>query len=240
VSGPTPSTRLLLYATPAHECSYFDARQAVTLFADPEHPKDAWLQGALTEQGFRRSGRHLYRPRCPSCSACEAVRVPADRFRASRSQRRTWRRNRDLRVEVRGQAFLEEHYDLYVRYVTGRHPGGGMDDPTPEKYEDFLLCPWSETRLLEFRDGDELIAVAVSDRLPDALSAVYTFYAPELAGRGLGVYAVLWQIEAARRAGLEWLYLGYAIDGCRKMDYKRLYRPQQRLRDGEWTELGAG
>ena len=140
-------------------------------------------------------------------------------------------------MEVRDQAFLEEHYALYVRYVTGRHPGGGMDDPTPAKYEDFLLCPWSETRLLEFRDGDELVAVAVSDRLPDALSAVYTFYAPERVSSGLGVYAVLWQIEAARRAGLDWLYLGYAIDGCRKMDYKRLYRPQQRLRDGEWTEL---
>ena len=237
MSGPSPPNRLLLYATPAHECSYFDKRQAVTLFADPEHPKDAWLQGLLTEQGFRRSGRHLYRPRCPSCAACEAVRVPARRFRPSRSQRRTWRRNRDLRVEVRDQAFLEEHYALYVRYVTGRHPGGGMDDPTPAKYEDFLLCPWSETRLLEFRDGDELVAVAVSDRLPNALSAVYTFYAPELVSRGLGVYAVLWQIEAARRADLDWLYLGYAIDGCRKMDYKRLYRPQQRLRDGEWTEL---
>jgi arginine-tRNA-protein transferase len=240
VSGPTPSERLLLYATPVHECSYFDARQAVTLFANPEHPKDPWLQGLLTEQGFRRSGRHLYRPHCPSCNACEAVRVPVQRFAPSRSQRRTWRRNRDLEVRVCAQAFAEEHYDLYARYVTGRHPGGGMDDPTPEKYEDFLLCPWAETRLVEFRAGGELLAVAVSDRLPDALSAVYTFFDPEHHLRGLGVYAVLWQIEAARRAGLDWLYLGYAIDGCRKMDYKRLYRPQQRLHDGVWVEVDDG
>jgi arginine-tRNA-protein transferase len=239
LSGPSPSQRLLLYATPAHECSYIPAREAVTLFADPDHPKDPWLQGALTEQGFRRSGRHIYRPRCPQCSACEPVRVCAQAFAPNRSQRRTWRRNRDLQVQVREQSFVREHYDLYVRYVTQRHPDGGMDDPTPGKYEDFLLCPWSDTRLIEFRECDELIAVAVSDRLPEALSAVYTFFAPEHESRGLGVYAVLWQIHAARQAGMRWLYLGYAIDACRKMAYKQLYRPQERFRNGRWEACGG-
>ncbi len=234
MSGPSWSDRLLLYATPAHECSYLPQREAVTLFADPEHPKDPWLQGVLTEQGFRRSGRHLYRPRCPSCSACQAVRVPAREFVPNRSQRRTWRRNRDLQVRVMAQDFVPEHYALYERYVTARHPGGGMDEPTPAKYRDFLLCGWADTRLVEFRDGATLLAVAVSDRLPRALSAVYTFYEPGDAGRGLGVYAVLWQIEAARQAGLDWLYMGFAIAGCRKMEYKTGYRPQERLRDGRW------
>ncbi len=240
MSRPLPARRLLLYATPAHECSYIPERQAVTLFADPDHPKDAWLQGVLTEQGFRRSGRHIYRPHCPECTACEPVRVNVRDFAPNRSQRRTWRRNRDLRARVREQAFVTEHYELYARYVTQRHPGGGMDDPTPEKYEDFVLCPWSETRLIEFRDGEQLLAVAVSDRLPSALSAVYTFFAPEHEGRSLGVYAVLWQIEAARRAGFDWLYLGYAIDGCRKMAYKQHYRPQERLRGGHWEPVEDG
>ncbi len=237
MSGPSPPDRLLLYATPAHECSYLPRREAVTLFADPEYPKDAWLQGALTEQGFRRSGRHMYRPRCPRCTACEAVRVPVGEFRPSRSQRRTWARNRGLTVRVRPQGFETEHYELYVRYVTGRHPGGGMDDPSPEKYRDFLLCDWSDTRLVEFRDGRRLLAVAVSDRLPGALSAVYTFFDPAQVQRGLGVHAVLWQIDAARRAGLDWLYMGYVIEGCRKMAYKGCYRPQERLRGGRWTRM---
>lgn len=237
MSGPSPPQRLLLYATPAHECSYITEREAVTLFADPDHPKDPWLQALLAEQGFRRSGPHLYRPRCPNCSACEAVRLPLEGFRPSRSQRRTWQLNRDLDVTVLEQEFRQEHYELYVRYLTHRHAGGGMDDPTPAKYRDFLLCPWSQTRLVEFRLDGELLAVAVSDRLPDALSAVYTYFAPEHAARGLGVNAILWQVEAARHAGLRWLYLGYAIDGCRKMDYKRLYRPQERLRDGNWVAV---
>jgi len=237
LSGPTPSGRLLLYATPAHECSYLPGREAVTLFADPEHPKDPWLQLALTEQGFRRSGRHLYRPRCPGCEACEPVRVPVAEFAASRSQRRAWRRNADLEARVLEQAFHDEHYALYARYVTSRHPGGGMDDPTPERYEEFLLCPWADTQLVEFRRAGTLLAVAVSDRLPGALSAVYTFFEPAAAPRSLGVYAVLWQIEAARRAGLDWLYLGYAVEGCRKMEYKAVYQPQERLRNGHWERV---
>lgn len=228
-----------MYATPAHDCSYLPSREAVTLFADPEHPKNPWLQGLLTRQGFRRSGVHLYRPRCPRCSACEAARVPVREFRSSRSQRRTWRGNRDLAVRVLPQAFFDEHYALYERYVATRHAGGGMDEPSPQKYRDFLLCPWADTRLVEFRDGPRLLAVAVSDRLPDALSAVYTFFDPDEAARGLGVHAVLWQIEAARAEGLDWLYLGYAIDGCRKMQYKASFQPQERLCDGHWLRVAG-
>jgi arginine-tRNA-protein transferase len=232
-----PQERLLLYATPPHECSYLPDREAVTLFADPEFPKDRHLQRLLTEQGFRRSGQHLYRPRCAGCAACEAVRIPVAAFTPNRSQRRTWARNQDLSVRCVEQRFEQEHYDLYARYVTGRHPGGGMDDPTPAKYEDFLLCPWADTRLVEFHHEDELVAVAVSDRLDDALSAVYTFFDPARSARGLGVYAVLWQLEAARRSGLDWLYLGFAIQGCRKMEYKGRYLPQERMRDGQWVRL---
>jgi len=235
LNGPHPAERLLLYATPTHECSYLPGRDAVTLFADPEYPKDAHLQGLLTEQGFRRSGQHLYRPRCPGCCACESVRVPVARFEPNRSQRRAWRRNQDLTVTVRDQAFRQEHYELYARYVVERHPGGGMDDPTPARFKDFLLCPWTETRLVEFRDANRLLAVAVSDQLPNALSAVYTFFDPDEERRGLGVHAVLWQIDAARHAGLPWVYLGYAVSGCAKMSYKAVYRPQERLRGGRWV-----
>ena len=240
MSAVSTSRRLQLYATQEHECSYLPNRTSVTLFADPDYPKNAWLQGELTRQGFRRSGTHLYRPQCPGCSACEAVRVRTTSFTPSRSQRRARKRNRDLDITVLEQTFLQEHYDLYVRYMMTRHAGGGMDDPTPKKYQEFLLCPWADTRLVEFRKAGKLLAVAVTDKLPDALSAVYTFFAPEEAARGLGVYAVLWQLQAARRAGLDWLYLGFAIDDCAKMRYKRDYKPQQRLRGGRWTEHENG
>ena len=236
MSSAEHSKHLQLYVTPEHECSYLPKRIAVTLFADPQHPKDSYLQGMLSEQGFRRSGSHLYRPHCPGCKACEPVRVRIEDFKPNRSQRRCWLRNCDLDVTVVAQGFVQEHYDLYACYVTTRHAGGGMDEPSPDKYRDFLLCAWAQTQLVEFRSKGELLAVAVTDQLPDALSAMYTFFSPKEALRGLGVYAVLWQLDAARRAGLTWLYLGFAIDDCAKMRYKRNFKPQQRLREGHWAE----
>jgi arginyl-tRNA--protein-N-Asp/Glu arginylyltransferase len=227
---------LPLYLTPEHECSYLPERVAVTVFADPEFPKDPAVQGALTEQGFRRSGAHMYRPHCPQCNACEAVRIRVADFKPSRSQRRTWRRNSDLDITVVDQSFVREHYELYASYVSSRHAGGGMDTPTPDKYREFLLCPWTRTRLVEFRHAGQLLAVAVMDELPQALSAVYTFFQTQQAARGLGVLAILWQIESARRANLQWLYLGFAIDDCAKMGYKRDYRPQHRFLNNRWIE----
>ena len=228
------SERLLLYATPPHECSYLQGPDAVTVFADPEHPKNGWLHTTLADQGFRRSGRHLYRPQCPSCRACISVRVPVGRFTASRSQRRIWQRNRDLTVSVVEQSFRDEHYALYASYVCRRHPGGGMDAPTAEKYREFLLCDWSDTVMIEFRLDGDLLAVAVCDRLAHGLSAVYTFFDLDHAQRGLGVFAVLWEIHYAREIGLDWLYLGYWIENCRKMRYKGGYLPQERFIDGRW------
>lgn len=232
------SDRLLLYATPPHECSYLDNCEAVTVFADPEHPKSPWLYSALAKQGFRRSGAHLYRPQCPNCDACESVRIPVNEFQPDRSQRRTMRKNADLSVRVLNQSFHQEHYELYARYVVQRHPGGGMDEPTEEKYEDFLLAPWCDTWLVEFRLDEVLMAVAVCDRLPDGLSAVYTFFDCSHDCRSLGANAILWQIEAARREGLEWVYLGYWIESCQKMSYKARYLPQQRYRGGQWRGDG--
>lgn len=111
-----------------------------------------------------------------------------------------------------------------------------MDDPTPESYMSFLTCSWATTWFVEMRQGDSLLAVAVVDELRDALSAVYTFFDPDYANRSLGRFAVLFEIEQARRQGLNWLYLGYWISNCTKMRYKNEYQPLQYFRDGYWTD----
>ena len=69
----------------------------------------------------------------------------------------------------------------------------------------------------------------------DALSAVYTFFDPEFNDRSLGRFAILFEIEEARRRGLDWVYLGYWIGECRKMAYKVEYKPLQRYIDNQWT-----
>ncbi|MBT8419586.1 MAG: arginyltransferase [Gammaproteobacteria bacterium] len=232
-SALAPS-RLLFFIEPPHDCNYFTDRQATTLFADPRYPKDRRLQTFLSDNGFRRSGQHLYRPHCQGCRACIPVRVPVADFRPRRSQRRTWRKNRDLTIQVRPPTFRDEHFQLYYRYINTRHPEGGMANPTQDQYLDFLSADWAQTLFVEFRLAERLLGVCVVDRLDNGLSAVYTFYDPDYPERSLGVYAILWSIYEAKHIGLDWLYLGYWIETSSKMCYKNEYRPQERLWEGEW------
>ena len=235
MTSPTTFNLLSFYATPVHECSYIRDRQAVTVFADPEFRKNVGLYTVLSRYGFRRSGQHIYRPRCPCCAACVPVRVPVQEFSPRRSQRRAWDKNQDLRVTPRLPVFSEEHFALYQRYLDSRHRGGGMDDPTPKQYMEFLTCVWSETVFYEFRLQDRLLGITAADRLEDGLSAVYTFFDPSMGSRSLGVFAILWQIAEAKRLGLEWLYLGYWIKDSAKMRYKTDYQPLEYFRQGRWV-----
>ncbi len=140
---------------------------------------------------------------------------------------------------MREPAFDAEQFALYMRYQRGKHPESRMNDPDPTRYLSFLTYePMKEDIwFVEFRQGSRLVSVAVTDRLTDGLSAVYTFYEPSLKARSLGVYAVLWQIEKARQLGLEWVYLGYWIRECPKMAYKSAFRPMEVLQEEGWTRL---
>jgi len=220
-----------------HPCSYLPGRTATTLFIDPRYPLDGDKYARFTRLGFRRSGDLVYRPHCRDCSACTPVRIPVERFVPNRSQRRVLKRNEDLGICARPSTFAPEHFNLYLRYQAMRHAGGGMDDPDPQKYVNFLMGRQVETVFYEMRRGDELLAVAVVDQLPDGLSAVYTFFDPREHRRSLGTFAILWQVEHARRAGLPWVYLGYWIAESRKMAYKASFQPLEAYRHGRWNDL---
>lgn len=228
---------LSFYASPPHECSYLPEQQAVTLFADPDVNMTPALYSQLALHGFRRSGDYVYRPHCPACHACKPVRLPVNDFTPNRSQRRNWHQNADLTVAVTPAEFHQEQFDLYQRYIHNRHTGGGMDVNDPEQYMHFLTSPWCETEFIEFRAEEKLLAVAVADVLDTGLSAVYTFFDPKYQKRGLGTYALLWEIEAVRQRGLNWLYLGYWIAESPKMAYKANYRPLEVFGTGHWKQL---
>ena len=231
----TTQEKLGFYATPPHDCNYLPDREAITLFADPRFRKTTRLYAALAANGFRRSGEHLYIPYCRNCTACIPVRIPVNEFQPGRHHLRCRRRNQDLNITRRPAEFDAEHFDLYQRYLTLRHPGGGMDNPTPESYVDFLSATWSETTFFEMRDAERrLVAVTVADVMPGALSAVYPFFDPAQAVRSPGTFAILYLVEEARRRNCAWLYLGYWIQECRKMRYKNEFRPLEYYREGEW------
>jgi arginine-tRNA-protein transferase len=226
-----------LYLSMPHPCSYLADHQATILFVDPQRILGTGEYGAFVQQGFRRSGDLVYRPHCQQCNACVAVRVPVRDFQPSRGQRRVWRRNHDVVVIEKPARFEAAHFDLYRRYQAARHPDSGMNDANPQKYLGFLASRQVETRFFELRTADQLLGVAVADVLPGGLSAVYTFFDPDQPDRGLGVYAVLWEIAEAAQRGLDYLYLGYWIAESPKMSYKTNYSPIEALRHNRWERL---
>lgn len=233
--------KLAFFATPPHHCNYLPDREATTLFADPRFPKNTRLYTALADSGFRRSGEHLYIPHCSGCSACIPVRIPVSDFSPGRSQKRALNRNRDLTVHEHPSEYNETHFRLYEKYLAARHPGGGMDNPTPESYMNFLTASWADTVFFEFRLEGALLGVSVADRLENAYSAVYTFFDPELARRrSPGRFTILYLVEAARCRGFDWVYLGYWIKECRKMNYKSEYRPLEYFYNNDWHRSPPG
>ncbi|MBF7140755.1 MULTISPECIES: arginyltransferase [Pseudomonas] len=233
----TELARLKFYATQPHTCSYLPDEQATTLFLDPSQPMDTGLYADLSELGFRRSGDHLYRPHCQRCNACVPARIPVVRFQPSRQQKRIFKRNADLQVTAARPRYTEEYFDLYRRYIEQRHSDGDMYPPSRDQFATFLVRDLPFSRFYEFRAGERLLAVAVTDLLPNGLSAVYTFYEPEEERRSLGRFAILWQIGEALRLELNAVYLGYWIKNCKKMNYKTQYRPIELLINQRWVLL---
>lgn len=234
-----PLQRIQFYLTAHYGCSYLPGQHARSQVATPTHLIDGEAYSALIRAGFRRSGQFTYRPHCEHCQACVPVRVDVNRFSPNRTQRRCLKRNRHLAARFLPLDFKDEHYALYRAYLGSRHSGGGMDKDEPEQYTQFLLSSNVDSVMVEFRDGETLVMVAVIDHVEDGVSAVYTFFDPARAQDSLGVYGVLWQIELARRLEVPHLYLGYWIAESRKMAYKTQYSPLEGLIDGRWQALDA-
>jgi len=225
---------LAFYATPEHTCSYLPEQKAITMFVDPKVNVGTELYTELSRFGFRRSGTHYYRPHCNHCKACIPLRVLTNKFKPSRSQKRIIKLNQNTVAQVMTPNFHEDHYLMYEKYITQRHADGDMYPPSREQYRSFLVDGHSSTQFVEFSSGSQVLGIAVIDNLVDGLSAIYTFFDPEYDHLSLGTYAVLWQIEESRKQGFPYLYLGYFIRQCKKMNYKTAFKPYEARINEYW------
>lgn len=234
-----PFSLLQFYSTAPYACSYLPGERAISQVATPVHLVTTEIYSELVRRGFRRSGVFTYRPHCENCHACIPVRLPVEDFSPRRSQRRSLKNHVTLLARELPLGYFEEHYQLYLRYQSARHAGGGMDLDNHEQYAHFLLQSRIDTRLIEFTENGLLRMVSIIDVLKDGISSVYTFYDPDIKGASFGTYNVLWQIAQCAANKLPYLYLGYWIRDSHKMAYKANFQPIEGLIDGEWRKFAV-
>ncbi len=234
------------YVTAPQPCPYLPGRQERKLFTHLTHEKPPGLIDNLLRGGFRRSQNIAYMPYCEGCQACVSVRVVIDEFVPGRSMRRVVEKSRSMETRRRAPEPTSEQFGLFRRYIDARHSDGGMADMTVLDYAMMVEDSVINTFVTEYRlkpenalDSDPdtwpLKSVALCDLLSDGVSMVYSFYDPTVEAESLGTFMILEHIEYARKLGLPYLYLGYWINGSRKMSYKMRYQPQEHLGPNGWV-----
>ncbi len=231
------SQTVQLYITTEHKCSYISEQMASTVFIDPSLSPNIILYEQLANKGFRRSGKHIYKPECKLCDRCISTRIPVEKFALNRRFKRALKKNIALsKYQIKPQ-FTDEYFELYSRYIKHQHADGDMYPPNKKQFVEFLLDDWPGASFIEWRLDNRLVCVAVTDVMENAWSAVYTFYEPQLSKLSLGTFSILEQIRLAKLAGCQYLYLGYWIKDCHKMAYKGDFRPIQCFFNNQWVEL---
>jgi arginyl-tRNA--protein-N-Asp/Glu arginylyltransferase len=233
-----PRRPQFFYTTAPLPCPYVTGRTERKVVTEITGPDAETLHDRLSRAGFRRSHNIAYAPVCPACQSCLPIRIPVGDFQPDRTLRRNARMNAQVEgFEVPCHATAEQ-FQLFQRYQAARHGGGDMATMSFYDYRAMVEDTPIETIMIEFRDPDDrLVGACLTDRLTDGLSAVYSFFAPELAPRSLGTHAILWLIDRARALGLPYVYLGYWVPESRKMAYKARFRPSEILVGGTWRML---
>ena len=234
MSKAFPTGNKEFYLTAPSPCPYLPGQRERKVFTFLGGEGASALNGQLSQRGFRRSQNIAYLPACERCRACRPVRVPAAGF-DERPWRRTLRRNQGLARTLVAPKVTTEQFGLLRDYLDARHPGGGMNQMTVLDYAQMVEQTPVQTDIHEYRDEDgRLMACALTDRVEDGLSMVYSFFAADEPRRSLGSYVIVDHVMRAREMGLPYVYLGYWVEGSPKMDYKRRFGPQEMLTARGW------
>ena len=230
------------YITAPAPCPYLAGKTERKVFSYLGGASAPSTNAMLTRRGFRRSQNIIYLPACEACRACVPVRIVVDDFDLSRSRKRILSKNADLTRRLKAPRATSEQFSVLRGYLDARHDDGGMADMTVLDYASMVEETAVDTMMVEYSlrgaNGEErLIACALSDRLTDGLSMVYSFFEPDEAARSLGQFMILDHVAFAKELGLPYVYLGYWVEGSTKMDYKKRFQPLEKLTPSGWVRM---
>lgn len=235
------------FVTSPGPCPYLQGKTERKVFTELNGEQAHDLNDALGRIGFRRSQNVAYRPSCLDCSACVSVRVVAQEFAPSSSQKRTIKANAPLTSEFCKPWATEEQFALLRRYLAARHPEGGMTDMDESDFADMIELSPVDSYMVEYREPSvggvpgRLIGACLTDRQADGLSMVYSFFDPDHpVHTSLGTYIIIDHVRQARAAELPYVYLGYWVEGSPRMQYKTRFRPLERLGAQGWSRFDPG
>src|SRR5690349_7512393 len=106
--------KLHRFEAPIRRCDYLPDKKSRMVYAEVDKlSKEEYLE--LINRRWRRFGYWLFRPECPSCQACQPIRVPVREYKPNRSQRRIIKTNSKLLKLVIGEPRTDEaRINLYV------------------------------------------------------------------------------------------------------------------------------
>lgn len=226
------------YISPPSTCGYLpnEIWQLHYEFVSEMTPKE---YQELLNKGWRRFGSTLFRPRCPACTACRSLRVPVSTFRANRTQKRTLAQAQNVVIEIGEPSIDERRVELYLEHHLKHAQNRGWPTPDPqhamEHIASFMVGPFP-VQEWSYYLNDELFGIMYVDQLPEGLSGVYYYYRAEMNKLSPGTFMILSMIERAQKLGLPYVHLGYFVDGCKSMEYKARFVPNEILdENGNWT-----
>lgn len=217
------------------ECPYLENQTARMPLRFPMSEISSVATDILLESGYRRSGKFLYRAECPTCQACEAIRLEVSEFHPNRSQKRALKKgNSVFELEIGPPVGDQARVDLFNKHRNVRGLNRHGTNVDIQEYKMFLVDSCLETFEITYLLEDKLAGVAICDRSENSVSAVYTFFDPDLATYSPGTYSIMKQIEFCQQQDIQYLYLGYFVAGSKHMNYKQRFKPHQRLQNGMW------
>ena len=230
---------LFTFQSPPSQCGYLPDREWSLRYdvVGEILPKE---YGERLRQGWRRFGYQLFRPECPSCQACQSLRVPVAQFALSRSQKRVRAKNLgEIELRIGEPSLNAEKLTLYDNFHAAQVERKNWPDHGSKEAADyaemFVENPFAVEEWCYYL-GEKLVGVGYVDVIPDGLSAIYFFHDPDERDRSLGTFNVLSVLASAAERGLPYVYLGYFVKGCGSLEYKANYRPNELFdsASGEW------